>query len=270
MFKTTKALLLLSLSMLLMTACEGVMGGIYDEPTTEVKVAEGQLYIDASSWTEWYYIDLKALAQAAATGDSATIDSLQTHFPHYTVPQTLTGEWDGESRYSLHWFDIWGAGVEVDTLVSTIPADRQPEPDSWTLAIHRDNVRTNGCAAFETSYTSIDNLPSTSTLLMEEEAQRLGVGTLVFTEDTLSTSQIWVNSQQMLNCLVGCQVIGYNAVLSNWLRLKIPPMPPAFTHNANVFLLRLPDGSYAALQLANYKSPSGTNCCMTINYRYPY
>ena len=52
--------------------------------------------------------------------------------------------------------------------------------------------------------------------------------------------------------------------------MKIPPMPPSFSLNNHVFILRLKDGTYAAIQLENYLSPKGVKCWMTINYKYPY
>ena len=52
--------------------------------------------------------------------------------------------------------------------------------------------------------------------------------------------------------------------------MKIPPMPPAFSLNNHVFILRLKDGTYAALQLENYQSSTGKKCWLTINYKYPY
>ena len=61
-----------------------------------------------------------------------------------------------------------------------------------------------------------------------------------------------------------------NRLLSSWLQLYIPPIPPAFTHDSHVFIIRMKDGTYAALQLANYISPEGDKCWLTINYRYPY
>ena len=36
-----------------LSACNGVMDGIYDDPQ---KPAQGDLYVDATSWTEWHYI----------------------------------------------------------------------------------------------------------------------------------------------------------------------------------------------------------------------
>lgn len=47
-------------------------------------------------------------------------------------------------------------------------------------------------------------------------------------------------------------------------------MPPAYVKNNHVFILRLSDGTCAALQLEDYLSPSGKKCYLTINYKYPY
>ena len=93
---------------------------------------------------------------------------------------------------------------------------------------------------------------------------------MTFTEDEWSENEVWDSQDQMLMCLVPSQGIRVNKVLSSWLTTKIPPMPPAFTHDNHVFVLRLKDGTYAALQLENYLSATGTKCWLTINYKYPY
>ena len=41
-----------------LSACNGVMDGIYDDPQ---KPAQGDLYVDATSWTEWHYIKFNNL-----------------------------------------------------------------------------------------------------------------------------------------------------------------------------------------------------------------
>lgn len=73
----------------------------------------------------------------------------------------------------------------------------------------------------------------------------------------------------MLLGIIGNQGTYINPVLSSWLLVDIPPMPPAFTLCSNVFIIRLPDDTFGALQLENYQSTEGTKCCLTINYRYP-
>ena len=91
-----------------------------------------------------------------------------------------------------------------------------------------------------------------------------------FTEDEWSENEVWDSQEQMLMCYVPSQGIEINKVLSSWLSMEIPPMPPSFSMNNHVFILRLKNGSYAALQLENYLSPKGAKCYLTINYRYPY
>ena len=143
----------------------------------------------------------------------------------------------------MYWFDVFGEGIKKNTFSYYTPTEGQEEPKEWTLAVHRNNVRTNGGAVLETSYTSMDELPESS------EAFR----NMNFQEDEWSENLVW-DSQ----------------VLSSWLSMKIPPMPPAFSMNNHVFILRLKDGTYAALQLENYLSQEGKKCFLTINYKYPY
>ena len=56
----SKLLTLVTFTLLLssLSACHGILDELYDEPSDEVTLKEGQLSVDASSWTDWYYIDL--------------------------------------------------------------------------------------------------------------------------------------------------------------------------------------------------------------------
>jgi hypothetical protein len=122
-------------------------------------------------------------------------------------------------------------------------------------------VRTNGGAVLETNYTSMSQLPQSSTQFMGAD----------FKSDEWTQNEVWVDQSQMLNSLIGCQGISINRPLSSWLRLEIPPMPPAFKHNNHVFIVKLNNGKFVALQLESYINPTnGTKCHLTINYRYPY
>lgn len=257
--------------MLMLTACNGIFDGLYDEPQAVVP-AEGQLMVDASSWTDWYYIDLNRLRQLAEEGDSAALLKAQTEFAAYPIPMEATGDTDAteeghaaatqgqKAGQYMYWFDVFGQGVKNNTFTHYTPTAAQTAPDDWTIAVHRNNVRTNGGAALETTYTSMDQLPATSSTFHDK----------TFTEDEWSENEVWDNQERMLQSYVPSQGIAVNKVISSWLALDIPPMPPAFTHNNHVFILRLKDGTYAALQLANYRSPNGTACHLTINYKYPY
>ena len=92
---------------------------------------------------------------------------------------------------------------------------------------------------------------------------------LDFVPDAWNQLDVWTVQDRMLLGIVGNQGINVNPVLSGWLAMEIPPMPPVFKLCSNVFILKLADGSMAALQLQNYQSTTGTKCCLTINYRYP-
>ena len=245
---------MLGTALSLFSACTGLFGSIYDEAEDAPVSRSGLLYIDASSWTDWFYIDLPALADSTTSSHALA----RTQQP-YAIPMALNGQSDGETGIYTYWFDVWGKGIAVNELRSYEPTDQQPAPDAWSLAVHRNNVRTNGGAVYETQLTDISQL----TMSHDELA------TLTYTADEWTENAVWTDQSQMLNSMIGCQGIGINKVLSSWLRLDVPPMPPAFTHNNHVFVLRLSDGSYAALQLVNYMSSRGVKCHLTISYKYP-
>lgn len=245
---------------LMLAACDGLFDNMYDEPATEAVPSEGQLIIDATSWTDWYYVSLPELKALADNGDTATLLKAQTEFTPYPIPFSLTGESDGASGQYLYWYDVFGEGLSHNELRSFTPTDPQTDPEEWTFAVHRDNVRTNGCAVYETTYTSFDELPETSDTFADLE----------FTPDEWTQNAVWDSQEQTLLGLVPSQGIMANTLLSSWLTLNIPPIPPTYTKNGHVFILKLADGTFAALQLEDYISPSGTKCWLTINYKYPY
>ena len=269
--KEYKKMAVAGVGMLMLTACNGVFDDIYDQPQ-EIVPAKGQIVMDATSWSDWYYVDLLELQRLTEAGDEAALQKAQTEFTAYPIPFEATGEKDEseaghaaatagkKSGQYMYWFDVFGAGVEKNEFTHFTPTAAQTEPASWSIAIHRNNVRTNGGAVLETTYTSMNELPESSDVFKN----------MKFTEDEWSENQVWDSQEQMLLCYVPSQGIEVNKVLSSWLKMEIPPMPPSFTLNNHVFILRLKDDTYAALQLENYLSPTGQKCYLTINYRYPY
>lgn len=251
--------------MLKLTACTGILDGIYDHPK-EIVPARGQIVVDATSWSDWYYIDLHRLHQLTVDGDEEALLKAQTEFTAYPIPMEPTSDKvttppdDRKPGQYMYWFDVFGVGITNNRFTYYQPTAMQAAPDDWTFAVHRNNVRTNGGAVLETTCTSMNELPESS------EAFR----NMKFTEDEWTENEVWDSQEQMLLGNVPSQGIEINKVLSSWLIMEIPPMPPAFSMNNHVFILRLNDGSYAALQLENYLSPNGTKCHLTINYKYPY
>ncbi len=286
----------------LSVSCTGLFDGIYDEPERgqrhEVDTAEDTvrttLYIEANRWDCWYYIDLHAVQRVALlfaeAGDTASIEDFS--FEPYTIPTSLTdrraesagagddgssdeGEeesaGDGEEYAYIHTYRfriLTGGGLSDYTCMDTTAVDPQPEPEQWDFAIHRNNVRTNRGAAMETEYTSLDELPANSSLLFD---RMIAAGQdTTFRADTPSERDVWIDNSNMIKELIPCQSIDINEVISRWLTIEIPPIPPSFNHRGNVYLLRMSDGSVAALRLANYMSAKGVKCCMTIEVKYPY
>lgn len=245
-----------------MTACNGILGDIYDDPSDDaITLTQGQLYIDATDWEKWYYIDFDSLQQLSANKDSIGLAYAQTHFTPYTIPTEETDAVEGDSTgMYTYWFDVFGKGISNNERRGYIHTAQQPEPTNWTIAIHRNNVRTNGCSVLETNYTSLDELPENS----------VSFTGATFTPDVWTENEVWTDQSQMLQSLIGCQGIKINRVLSSWLKLDIPPMPPRFTMNSHVFIVRLKNGNFLALQLENYMNTAGTKCWLTINYKYPY
>lgn len=260
MIKKAILLAVATVSLHLLTACNGIFDDIYDQPKPVVP-AKGQLVIDATSWTDWYYVSLPRLQRLAEAGDEDALLKAQTEFEKRPIPFALSegSEWDGRSGQYMYWFDVWGAGIQNNEFRGLTKTDAQQDPEEWSFAVHRNNVRTNGGAVYETQYTSFDQLPASSTEFANKE----------FTADEWSENEVWSSQEQMLLSLVPSQGIDVNKVLSSWLAFKFN-VPPDYILNKHVFILRLADGTYAALQLANFVSPEGKKCFLTINYKYPY
>lgn len=232
--------------LLLLTSCHGIMDDIYDTPAADGETGEEQLYIDASDWNLWHYIDLHTLS----------VSSL----PIPTGKDEPSSPAEEQPGIYTYWYDVFGAGISKKEYRSFVATDSQPEPPAWDIAIHRNNVRTNGAAVHETAFTSMNDLPESSASFADAD----------FHTDQWNETDVWTIQDKMLQGLIGNQGIRINPTLSSWLSVKLPPIPPAFTLNNHVFILRFEDGTHAALQLVNYQSTKGVKCCLTINYKYPY
>lgn len=244
----------------MLSGCNGLFAGVYDEPEADpaTRTIAGQLYVNASDWGKWHYLDLPSLA------DSVAADSLYNPSQAWIesdIPMDADASAPAASEAGIYtyWYDVFGEGISKNEFRDFMATAGQEEPAKWTIAVHRNNVRTNGCIAAATNFDSFDELPSDKTFLTA----------LNFEEDRWSENEVWCIQDRMLLGLIGNQGIAVNPVLSTWLTIDIPPMPPAFTINTKVFILKLADGSHAAIQLADYIGPDGTKCCLTINYRYP-
>lgn len=241
--RTIQKFILVGCGLMGLTACNGVIDGIYDEVPA---AGQNEIYVDATDWKKWHYIQF-------------TVNNSQFTVTSYDIPTEEVAEWDdkGTGIYT-YWYDVLGEGISKREFRGKYPTASQEEPEEWDIAIHRNNVRTNGGAVYQTSLTSIDDVSNSTIYAL-----------MPFTEDEWNETDVWTIQERMTQGLVGNQGIKINNELGKWLTINIPPIPPTFNHNGNVFILRLKDGTYAALRLKNYKTPSGQNCGMTIEYRYP-
>jgi len=218
---------------------------MYDEPLDEPVVARDQFYVDASAWDKWYYIDLDKVClrqEADPEYDASTaivamdVEREMTGEKQYApTGQELTGQY-------MYWFDVLGEGLQNRRFEWFAPTNEQPAPDSWTLAIHRTNFRTNGGSVWD------------------EKAQQ-------WREDEWTESEVWNDNSQMLNCYVPSQGIRLNPLLCSWLVMEIPPIPPSFTFSPRALKLRDKDGRVFLLEMLDYMSTRGTKCCYTIKFQ---
>lgn len=202
--------------LLLLTACNGIFGGIYDSPepaTIEqsqygfINIDDqnhtGRIYIDATDYTKWHYINLH------------------------------------------------------DRQITTTAIDGRP-PEKWDLAIHHYDAKTNNGRVVESNATDFGSLPS--------------VGSFdkgLFIPDKWSTDRIIIDLSKMMSGIILYAKDYYNPCLSKWLDVDISIMPPIYTLSGKIYILSLPDGTYAALRLVNYMSDTAKKGFMTIDYKYP-
>lgn len=252
---------------LIAVSCNGLFSSVYDDANdNKTETTESQIIMDASSWQNWYYISFDSLEALREQGDMAKLKYAQTHFTPYPIPMTPTGDKtashpaQGTTGLYTYWYDIFGQGLSKNEFRAFAPTATQAEPDHWDLAIHYADARTNGGAVLKTSYTSIDDLPASSADFSGTE----------FSPDEWSESDVWADQTEQLNKILGCQGININKVLSSWLQVEMKSLPPLFTLDSHVFLIRLKSGRYAAVQLKNYMDANGDKGILTINYKYPY
>ena len=238
----------LCLAYVLLAGCNGIFDGIYDEPVRDEALQLGfnpvaeegryTLVMDARNYDEWIYMDLHRL----------TLEKRD-------IPTTLTGEWDGKSVWAR--CNVQGSRY---TLLEERQVDTQPEPEEWDLAIHHFDVRTNGGQVLQTGYTSVDDLPENSASFASEG----------FRLDEWTSHQCIVDFSGMFDYNIWYQASPVNLVLSDWVRMDFSTPPPKYEASRRVYLLRMQDGTVAALHMKSYMSEAGTKGILTIDVKYPY
>lgn len=132
-------------------------------------------------------------------------------------------------------------------------------PAEWDFAIHRYDIKTNGGATYETSYTTLDDFLANGTLPQEGD----------FTADVWTTEKIAIDMSGMMENNIKYTESDYNAVFSQWLDVDTSTMPPIYTMSGKVYLLRLKDNTYAAIYFTNYMNARGVKGYIDFEFQYP-
>ena len=244
--------LFMTLALGALTSCEGIFDGIYDEPPMDLSFNEGfrpssgagaapnrfVLMLQATEYDEWIYVNLHDR-------------TLERH----PVPTALTGAWDGRSGWTYN--EVKGTQF---TPYKTVKTDAQIDAKVWDLAVHHFDVKTNGGEVFETPYHSLQELPASSKAFDHE----------TFTKDVWSTTHAIVDLKEMMGFRVGYQNTLINVPLTGWVTMDFSNPPPVYSTSDKVYLLRMTDGSCAALRLLSYMSEAGTKGFLTVDVIYPY
>ncbi len=128
-------------------------------------------------------------------------------------------------------------------------------PDEWDIAIHRYDVKTNGGAVLETSYTSIDDIISSGTI---PEGN--------YVEDTADS--ISIDMSNMMSGEIGYAAANINTEMAKWLDVDTSSMPPVYTLSDYVYVVRLQDDTYAAIKFLS-RNYGGTSGIIMFEYVYP-
>ncbi len=146
---------------------------------------------------------------------------------------------------------------------SLLYSEKENLPEDWVLALHRYDCKTNSGAALETSYTSlsalIDAISSGAYTCPLDEA---------FTQD--EEAEIVVDMRDMMNGNVGYDTDQLNPVLSQWIVEDISQMPPIYTLSGKVYLIRMTDGTFAAVLFTGYTNPYSNDAKGYVSFQYLY
>lgn len=268
---------LLGMSLITFTACDGILDGIYDEVEDEEEQEQGQDYNSDDTTGDDITTD-DTTTDYTLTTDSISTDSTQTDDVETTTPipynYTLSSTGYGVISYdeqtkrgqiyinstdyytwtyiSLHDFSMSTFTIDLD-----LDDPLADEPTNWDIATHRWDIRTNGGAAIETSYTSLDALEASGALPSGD-----------YVEDSWY-EYVSVDMSGMMSGNIGYLACYVNSELSKMMDVSTSTMPPTYTPSGKVYVVRLSDGNYIALTLSSYMNAKGTKGYLTLDFICP-
>lgn len=183
----------------------------------------------------------------------------------YDDPSEMPGNNDKENSFSnvdatayTNWVYIdLGKGTQT-----TLDYDNTTDiPTDWTIALHRYDIKTNSGSAYRTSYTSLDEVKTAArkgTFPMPDASE--------FTQD--EPSKITIDMSHMMEGYIDYADANINKVLGKWLNVDTSSMPPSYTMDDNVYLVRTSGGDVYAIQFTGYSNPYQSNTKGYISFDY--
>lgn len=198
-------------------------------------------------------------------GIALTLLSLSSCDSIYDDPSEMPSDSGKENSYTnidatsyTNWVYVNLADGTQTTLAYDNTADL---PAEWTFAIHRYDIKTNGGGAYRTSYTSIDEVRTAvekGTFPMPDASE--------FAAD--EPGRITIDMSHMMDGYIDYADAYINKVLSQWLNVDTSSMPPVYTMDGNVYLIRTGEGKTAAVQFTGYSNPYQSNTKGYISFDY--
>ena len=170
-------------------------------------------------------------------------------------PLTRTGRIYIDATAYTEWHYI---SLHDKTVKTAAVGDEAAVPERWDFAVHRYDAKTCGGAVLETEAEAFGSLPPAGVLAQ-----------MPFEPDRRTDDRITVDMSQMMDGIIVYAEDDYNPVLSRWLKVDTSVMPPVYTLSNRIYVLRLQDGTCAALRLTNFMNDAAVKGFMTIDYCYP-
>lgn len=201
----------------------------------------------------------------------AIILSLPSCDDIYDDPVEVTIEENSDQRYEYinateytNWIYINLHSKTKNDTVTLNYQDTEHIPSAWDIALHRYDIKTNGGKALETSFNelaSLENAVKNGTFPEPADADLV--------EDNMKDS-ITVDMSTMMSGYLGYAKSPKNKELCKWLLLDLSVMPPIYTPSEKVYLLKMCDGTYAAIRFTGYSNPNKYNIKGYISFDYLY